>query len=296
MSKRPVVSYDDLHPPYGQGDLNKRTYGHSSPAGEPPPKKLKNSSWSNNPSTTSKSQDVLLPDQPINTSLVSSKAQQQENAHHDDMGDENDFEEESRELTHEEIWDDSALLHAWEAAVEEYEAHHGSETSWKQGPVKKSPLWYNIPVDPSKRSTNESSSNFKDPIPAGPDTAVNEVAEPNSKPIDFNTFVPDYDPSLGPSITPEALPNANHLPGTTAGTLVSQDEAFQRAMSAVYWGGYWTAMYQCQRQLPQSQNRSTSDSPAAAGHLDHDVECEEVLAEREDRIEDDEDDFISTQR
>lgn len=30
-------------------------------------------------------------------------------------------EEESRELTHEEIWDDSALVSDWEAATEEYE-------------------------------------------------------------------------------------------------------------------------------------------------------------------------------
>jgi hypothetical protein len=28
---------------------------------------------------------------------------------------------ESRELTHEEIWDDSALINAWDAAMEEYE-------------------------------------------------------------------------------------------------------------------------------------------------------------------------------
>lgn len=32
--------------------------------------------------------------------------------------------EESRELTHEEIWDDSALIEAWNAATEEYEAWH----------------------------------------------------------------------------------------------------------------------------------------------------------------------------
>ena len=32
-----------------------------------------------------------------------------------------DEEDESRELTHEEIWDDSALVAAWDAAVEEYE-------------------------------------------------------------------------------------------------------------------------------------------------------------------------------
>ena len=64
---------------------------------------------------------------------------------------------ESRELTHEEIWDDSALIEAWEAATDEYrvnrtfvrvwtcthclQAFHGSESKWKTGPIlKPSPL------------------------------------------------------------------------------------------------------------------------------------------------------------
>jgi hypothetical protein len=25
--------------------------------------------------------------------------------------------------------------------------------------------------------------------------------------------------------------------------MINQDEAFSRALSAMYWGGYWTAMY-----------------------------------------------------
>ena len=46
----------------------------------------------------------------------------------------------SRELTHEEIWDDSALVEAWNAAVEEYEAYHGPDKGWKKEPLHTSPL------------------------------------------------------------------------------------------------------------------------------------------------------------
>lgn len=49
--------------------------------------------------------------------------------------------EESRELTHEEIWDDSALIEAWNAATEEYEALNGPDKGWKSDPVHKSPLY-----------------------------------------------------------------------------------------------------------------------------------------------------------
>ena len=36
---------------------------------------------------------------------------------------------------------------------------------------------------------------------------------------------------------------SNYQADGTEGRIVSQDEAFSRAMNAMYWGGYWTAMY-----------------------------------------------------
>jgi hypothetical protein len=82
----------------------------------------------------------------------------------DDAEEEGIDEEEvgSRELTYDEIWDDSALIDAWESATAEYEvrathidillscycysdwcyrkAYHGKDEDWKKEPVKKSPL------------------------------------------------------------------------------------------------------------------------------------------------------------
>ena len=52
----------------------------------------------------------------------------------------------SRELTHEEIWDDSALVEAWNAATEEYEAYHGPDKGWKKEPLHKSPLSVSLPL------------------------------------------------------------------------------------------------------------------------------------------------------
>ncbi len=42
----------------------------------------------------------------------------------DDGEEDEDEDEESRELTHDEIWDDSALIAAWESATAEYEVSH----------------------------------------------------------------------------------------------------------------------------------------------------------------------------
>ncbi|SJL07799.1 uncharacterized protein ARMOST_11151 [Armillaria ostoyae] len=104
-------------------------------------------------------------------------------------------EEENKELTHDEIWDDSALIDAWTAANEEYAAYHGEDKSWK------------------------------DEYP--PDDV--EPTPKDSQPLLNVNFEPSHDPPA------------------------SQDEAFQRAMSAMYWAGYWTAVYHHKKRLQEEE-------------------------------------------
>ena len=97
---RPVISYDDITLPY---------QAQSSSSRPPPNKKRKRSNQqSKQPSTSN---------EPDTTADVN-----------------------GQELTHEDIWDDSALIAAWEAATEEYEVYNGPEKGWKTEPVHKSPL------------------------------------------------------------------------------------------------------------------------------------------------------------
>jgi hypothetical protein len=93
LAMRPIVSYEDISLPYTS----------PSQPGPPAKKRKRNNQrknkqqqhW-NNPSTSASAQV------------------------------EQDEEEESRELTQEEIWDDSALIQAWDAANEEYEVRVAS--------------------------------------------------------------------------------------------------------------------------------------------------------------------------
>jgi hypothetical protein len=88
--------------------------------------------------------------------------------------------------------------------------------------------WYNVPPDPSK--LKKSAVVPKDPQNMQPDPD-------NSHPLNFDTFVPSHDPSL-----PQAALEPNGVP-PVPGEHVSRDEAFNRAMGAMYWTGYWTAVY-----------------------------------------------------
>jgi len=151
-------------------------------------------------------------------------------------GEEEEEEEESRELNHDEIWDDSALIAAWESATAEYEAYHGKGKEWKKEPVKKSPLWYNVPPEPAK---------LKKSAVVPRDSQNTQQDSENSQPLNFDTFVPSHDPSLPQALQPALEPNG--LP-PVPGEHISHDDAFNRALSAMYWAGYWTAVYHSHQQ------------------------------------------------
>jgi hypothetical protein len=86
------------------------------------------------------------------------------------------------------------------------------------------------------------------PITGAKSPVVNGLSEPDSRPLDFETFIPTHDPSLNlPQLSqPPPFPGPDYsslyLPNPP-GPIVSQSEAFMRATGAFYWAGYWTAIY-----------------------------------------------------
>jgi len=153
--------------------------------------------------------------------------------------------EQSRELTHEEIWDDSALVEAWNAATEEYEALNGPGKSWKEDPVHKAPLWYNTPPEFPKPKLGSITAPVSVP-PASADHSVdNHEAEDDSQPLDFDSYVPTYNPNLGYS---QELPQRAPIVKVPNLTEIGQDEVLAHAMNAMYWAGYWTAVYHSRHQ------------------------------------------------
>lgn len=158
---RPIVSYDDItttdtspsqpypassnhsHPPFKRRKTN----------GKPAPSQAQVQHWDDPgvPTAEMSYEDTVTVVESTSTYV----------SHEKDAVEEE--EEESRELTHEDIWDDSALVDAWESAMAEYEvcvvyytresviidrpykAFHGTGKSWKEEPVtKKSPLCVHV--------------------------------------------------------------------------------------------------------------------------------------------------------
>jgi hypothetical protein len=89
---------------------------------------------------------------------------------------------------------------------------------------------------------------------------ANGLVEADSRPINFDTFLPTHDASLasgnlqtmpipGPDYSSQVLLDPSRI-------MVTQDEAFNRALGATYWSGYWTAIYHVCRSL-SAQGSST---------------------------------------
>ncbi|KAJ6455778.1 hypothetical protein C8R45DRAFT_1035631 [Mycena sanguinolenta] len=276
--QRPVISYDDITLPYHQPDPGPPSNANnSSPGSSKKRKRPKGKSYTN----------------PNNNANVT--------AEHEAGDDEEDAD--SRYLTQEEIWDDSALIDAWNAASEEYEALNGPDKGWKSEPVHKSPLWYNVPPTkpPNKKTKTVSTAASVDAGPSRTE-AEGEGEEGDSKPLDFDTFVPKHDATLG-------LP----APGGTAGyafsgavpppstSVASQDEAFTRAVEAMYWGGYWTAVYHCHRN-PQLKGPDADAEAEVEGEGGDDEDVSDEVVDGADEGEYyeeeglEEEAFVSTQR
>ncbi|KAG8755951.1 hypothetical protein FRC11_005635 [Ceratobasidium sp. 423] len=164
-------------------------------------------------------------------------------------------------LTQEELWDDSALIAAWDAAAEEYESLNGPEKKWKEEPVNKSALWYAPPPKPQKEDDDEEGDEEEEEgeEEENADETEHGIA-PDSAPIDFNTLVPSHDPALGVAQTSITGPQ----PSTTASdfTKLTKDEIFEKAVSASYWAGYWTAMYHAHNAAPQNEADAEEEEEA----------------------------------
>lgn len=171
------------------------------------------------------------------------------------------------ELTQEELWDDSALIAAWDAAVEEYQSLHGPEKKWKEEPVHKSALWYAPAPKPQEDENEEGEEEEDGEVEAEEVVKMEQEVEPDSIPLDFNTFIPSHDPTLGggaatqsaigphpPTTSPTAFPDVSTL---------TRDEIFEKAMSASYWSGYWTAMYHASGMTSSAQNDADEEEVEA---------------------------------
>ncbi|KIO33538.1 hypothetical protein M407DRAFT_240963 [Tulasnella calospora MUT 4182] len=143
-------------------------------------------------------------------------------------------------------WDDSVLIDAWDAAMEEYQILNGPEADWKKDPVHRDSIWYkssrvNLQWQDIKPAASE--KNFvQSAFPVGSastagagthdegDNQMEDVKEEEGQEVAGLTANQERQAAI-------ALPAAFDI------SKMSKDELFQKAVEASYWAGYWAAAY-----------------------------------------------------
>jgi hypothetical protein len=143
--------------------------------------------------------------------------------------------------------------------------------------------WYNEPI--TTEEADEEDGGFE----YGNET-MEDQEEEDSHPIDFDTFVPTHNPALQQG---SKLPNQLGLAPVSNIASTSRDEAFQHAVQASYWAGYWTAIYhvgfpskfEVFLRLSQSKSGNTVDA-ATSNEPPHDAELDDATQEEEQIVVD----------
>ncbi|KAI1487934.1 hypothetical protein F4809DRAFT_555766 [Biscogniauxia mediterranea] len=155
--------------------------------------------------------------------------------------------DEGKLMTHDEIWDDSALVDSWNEALEEYKRYHSIHRhGGNVDDLRRSKPEQN--GSDAKGSTDEIDS-LLDP---GVDTADTEMrGEAKEAPV------VDGRPEGGTSTTQHSHPHGLGPGPVPAGLLGSvRDEGLKRLLMSWYYAGYYTGYYEGQRDSPSQKDDS----------------------------------------
>ncbi|KAI1428801.1 hypothetical protein F5Y12DRAFT_632305 [Xylaria sp. FL1777] len=136
-----------------------------------------------------------------------------------------------QELTHNEIWDDSALIDSWDQALEEYKKYHSIHRNGGNVNDLLKPKDEDSPSD-AKQSLHE--------IDNSPDRAKLETASEMRE-----------DGSNDRQETGNAAPQHSHPPAPAGLLATIQDEGLKRLLMSWYYAGYYTGYYEGQHNSSQ---------------------------------------------
>ncbi|RGP76068.1 survival motor neuron 1 [Fusarium longipes] len=137
-------------------------------------------------------------------------------------------------LTHEEVWDDSALIDSWNEALQEYKKYHSIHA--KGGSVRD--------IEPRDDVEMEAETESEQPQVAETEESglTLEKAEENKIPPARNE-AKEPTPSLSQGVP--AFPIQ-----TVLGSV--QDESLKKLLMSWYYAGYYTGLYEGQQQAQQN--------------------------------------------
>ncbi|KAI1245531.1 hypothetical protein MGN70_012421 [Eutypa lata] len=141
-----------------------------------------------------------------------------------------------KNLTHDEIWDDSALVNSWNDALEEYKKYHSIHT--KGGNVD----------DLINEKKSSDAKEDPEPLPQQEDSHAVKNS-PDQREQNMGVGMENGTQSIRLSHSP--MPGPAPVPAGLLGTV--RDEGLKRLLMSWYYAGYYTGYYEGQREPPRNE-------------------------------------------
>ncbi|RJE25539.1 hypothetical protein PHISCL_02151 [Aspergillus sclerotialis] len=153
----------------------------------------------------------------------------------------------TKPLTHEEIWDDSALVRSWDEAVEEYKLYHSIHA---KGENVEDVLREAQASEPADQEINGDDYMETEADAPGVDSTV-DISQQAEAETESN-IQPAQEPE-GDSQIPAMNPvGAGTIPQPALDKI--QDEGLKNLMMSWYFAGYYTGLYEGQQRATQNKN------------------------------------------
>ncbi|KAJ5081470.1 hypothetical protein NUU61_009734 [Penicillium alfredii] len=161
----------------------------------------------------------------------------------------------AKPLTHEEIWDDSALVQSWDEAVEEYQLYHSIHAKGENvEDILREAQETGIAEEVDAMEEGGEGIAEDDAMEAENSMIPNEAA---TDPVSQSEAVPPQSYAAQ-----EPAPAAAPGPGVPTGAMPTlhpalsqvQDEELKNLMMAWYFAGYYTGIYEGKQQANKSKN------------------------------------------
>ncbi|KAI4253180.1 MAG: hypothetical protein L6R42_007683 [Xanthoria sp. 1 TBL-2021] len=198
-----------------------------------------------------------------------------------------------KHLSHEEIWDDSALVDSWDLALQEYQLYHSIHARGErvEDVLREAEDPEDLPKD-EKADMDNMTSELMDGVPHTQEPEDGEVEDgevEDDSPVDNGAMhetmrVKDEIPAAEehfpppPAVEdrPQSVPEASDVPsvlvngGESADPPVSgeealliraalQDEGLKNLMMSWYYAGYYTGLYEGRKQSDDAAPRPSSN-------------------------------------
>ncbi|GKU04153.1 survival motor neuron 1 [Fusarium langsethiae] len=136
-------------------------------------------------------------------------------------------------LTHEEVWDDSALIDSWNEALQEYKKYHSIHA--KGGSVRD--------LEPQNQAEIEI-----EPESEHPHVTETEEGVLTSEKVEENKIPPSRNEAKEPTSS-----QSQGVPAFPIQTVLGsvQDEGLKKLLMSWYYAGYYTGLYEGQQQAQQ---------------------------------------------